>query len=215
MAQILPEWTNRLPLITLILVLVVSSAVVGGIWYYGSPQYTDVGYRPVQPVPFSHNLHVGDLGMDCRYCHTSVEYSAYANVPPVATCMNCHKVVKPNSEKLAAIRQSVADSVPIQWVRVTQLPGYAYFDHSAHINAGVGCITCHGNVAAMEEVTLSEPFSMGWCLDCHRAPERYLRPVEEVTNMWYEPPPDQEALGRRIVAEKKLNPPEDCSACHR
>ncbi|RME22971.1 MAG: cytochrome C [Candidatus Zixiibacteriota bacterium] len=215
MAQFLPEWTNRLPLLTLIFVLVVITGVVGGIWYFGSPWYTDVGYRPKQPVPYSHKLHAGDLGIDCRYCHTSVETSAYANVPPVATCMNCHRVVKATSDTLLPVRESFASGVPIQWVRVTQLPGYAYFDHSAHINAGVGCITCHGNVAEMETVTLAKPMSMGWCLSCHRNPAPNLRPVSEVTNMWYQPPPNQLALGRKIIKEKNLKPPEDCSGCHR
>ena len=215
MAQIFPKWTNHLPTIAAVGGAVGLIAVVGLVWYYFSPKYTDMGYRPVQPVPYSHKLHAGDLGIDCRYCHTSVENQAHANIPPTQTCMNCHTLVKPDSDKLALVRESFETKRPIQWVRVHNLPGYAYFNHGVHINAGVGCISCHGNVAQMEVVQLAEPLSMGWCLDCHRNPEPNLRPVDQVTNMNWQPPDDMVELGKRLREAKKINPPTQCSACHR
>lgn len=216
MAQLFPKWTNRIPTAAAIGAVVFLVGAVGLVWYYFSPWYTDVGYRPKQPVPYSHKLHAGDLGMDCRYCHTSVEREAHANVPPTRTCMNCHTLVKPESDKLALVRTSFETGRPIKWVRVHQLPEYAYFNHSAHINAGVGCISCHGDIAQMEEVTLSKPLSMSWCLDCHRNPGPNLRPVSEVTNMNYQPPADQADWAAQWIKEKKINPPStDCSGCHR
>ena len=186
--------------------------VIAGIWYYWSPEYTDVGYRPVQPVPYSHKLHVGNLGMDCRYCHTGVEVSPVAMVPPTQTCMNCHTSIKPDSPKLAPIRESWEKGTPMRWVRVHKVPDYAYFDHSAHLRVGVGCESCHGNIAEMEEVELAKPLSMGWCLDCHRAPEAALRPPEMVTVMDYvATAPDE---GARLRAAGQIEPPTHCSACH-
>ena len=143
-------------------------AVVGFFWYYGSPKYTDVGYRPRQPVPYSHKLHAGDLGIDCRYCHYSVEKSAVANIPPTSVCMNCHTLILPESEKLLPVRESWATGEPIKWVRIHKIGEYAYFNHSIHIDRGVSCISCHGNVADMEVVEQKKPLSMGWCLECHR-----------------------------------------------
>jgi hypothetical protein len=193
----------------------VSVTAVAGVWYYFSPEYTDVGYRPVQPVPYSHKLHAGDLGMDCRYCHTSVETSAKANVPPTATCMNCHTMILPESEKLLPIRESFATGRPMEWVRIHNIPDYAYFNHSAHINAGVGCISCHGNVAQMVQVEQKQPLSMGWCLDCHRNPDPNLRPVDQVTNMDWQPPAGQAEFVAQWKKEKQINPPVNCSGCHR
>lgn len=190
-------------------------SAVAGVWYYFSPEYTDVGYRPVQPVPYSHKLHAGDLGVDCRYCHTSVETSAKANVPPTATCMNCHTMILPESEKLLPIRESFATGQPMEWVRIHNIPDYAYFNHSAHVNAGVGCISCHGNVAQMEVVEQQKPLSMGWCLDCHRNPDPNLRPVDQVTNMDWQPPANQAEFVAQWKKEKNINPPVNCSGCHR
>jgi hypothetical protein len=153
--------------------------------------------------------------MDCRYCHIGVEVSAFATIPPTQTCMNCHTLIKTDSEKLAVVRDSWTSGEPIQWIRIHDLPDYAYFNHSAHIHAGVGCISCHGNVAEMETVMQVKPLSMGWCLDCHRNPEMYLRPVDQVTNMKWTPPDDQLILARKIIEEKKLKPPVECSGCHR
>jgi len=215
LAQIFPKWTNHVPTIAAVVGLVTLLGVVGFVWYYFSPEYTDVGYRPIQPVAYSHKVHAGNLGMDCRYCHTGVETQAHANIPPTRTCMNCHTLVKPDSDSLALVRESFASGMPIEWVRVHNLPDYAYFNHSAHVNAGVGCISCHGNVAEMEIVSLHEPLSMGWCLDCHRNPDQHLRPVDQVTNMYYTPPENQAELAARLKAEKDIAPPTECSACHR
>ena len=136
MAQIFPQWANRVPLLIIVGLLVKVVVVVLIIWYYFSPKYTDAGYRPVQPVPYSHKLHAGDLGLDCRYCHTTVETSTVSIVPPTQTCMNCHTLILPESEKLLPVRGSWATQQPLQWVRVHNLPDYAYFDHSAHALAG-------------------------------------------------------------------------------
>ena len=215
MAQIFPKWTNNLPPLLAGGFLFLLTAVTLGFWYYGSPKYTDVGYRPAQPIPYSHKEHAGDLGIDCRYCHTGVERSFEANVPPTQTCMNCHKLILPESEKLLPVRESFASGRPIQWVRVSKVPDFAYFNHAPHLRAGVGCASCHGNVADMEIVQLVEPMSMGWCLDCHRNPDMHLRPVSEITNMKWMPPADQQQFAARVKQEKGLNPPQDCSGCHR
>ncbi len=215
MAQIFPRWTNRIPLFLTAGSVVAAVVLIVFLWYYGSPKYTDVGYRPTQPVPYSHKLHAGDLGIDCRYCHTNVEKSGAANIPPTQTCMNCHNIILPESEKLAPVRESWETGEPVRWVRVHMLPGYAYFNHSAHVTAGVGCESCHGNVARMEKVEQVETLSMGWCLDCHRNPEKELRPLDEVTTMGRTPPENQMEFATRIMEERNINPPTDCSGCHR
>ena len=216
MAQLFPKWTNRLPLFLAAAVFAVLAGIVGFFWYYGSPKLTDVGYRPQQPVPYSHKLHAGDLGMDCRYCHTSVETSAHANVPPTKTCMNCHTMIKTDSEALQPVRDSYTSGESIEWVKVHKSPDYVYFNHSAHINVGVGCASCHGNVAQMELVEIKEPLNMGWCLECHREPDMHLRPLDQVTNMDWTPPENQLQLAAMIRHEKRIKPPiENCSGCHR
>jgi hypothetical protein len=214
-AQIFPKWSNHIPLVAGAAVVLIVAGVVGFFWYFGSPKYTDVGYRPEQPVPYSHKLHAGDLGMDCRYCHSAVEISAHANIPPTQTCMNCHTLILPESEKLLPVRESWTSGKPIEWVRIHKLPDFAYFNHSAHLHAGVGCSTCHGNVADMERVMQVQPLSMGWCLDCHRNPNMYLRRPEEVTNMTWTPPADQLEYAAKVRKEKNIAPPVDCSGCHR
>jgi hypothetical protein len=215
LAQIFPEWTNKLALVAAIAGPVLAVLLIGGVWYYGSPEYLDVGYRPHQPVPYSHKLHVGELGLDCRYCHASVEVSPVANVPPTQVCMNCHKLVARDSEKLAPIRDSMETGFPVRWTRVHHLPDYAYFNHSAHVRAGVGCVSCHGRVDQMEEVMQVEPLSMGWCLDCHRDPAPNLRPVDQVTNMRWSAPSDQAEIAAAMIDELAIHPPVDCSGCHR
>ena len=215
MTQIFPEWTNRLPLY---LVGALATAILGGIgivWYYFSPYYIDVGYRPKQPVEYSHKLHAGDIGIDCRYCHVAVEYSPVAGVPPTQICLNCHQLIKTESEKLLPVRESWTTGRAIEWVRVHKTPDYAYFDHRAHLRAGVGCLSCHGNVAEMEVVIQAEPLSMSWCLDYHRNPDMHLRPSSEVTNMSWEPPDDQLEIAVRLKKDKNISPPVDCSGCHR
>jgi len=210
-----PKWTDVLrPGIALAAVggLVYASIVI----YLGfSPLATDVGYMPNQPVPYSHALHVGQLGMDCRYCHTGVEQTARAAIPPTQTCMNCHSKVRANSEKLIPVRESYATGMPVPWIRVHDLPDFVYFDHSAHVRRGVGCVSCHGRIDTMEVVYQAEPLSMGWCLECHRSPEHHLRPVEFVTQLDWVPEEDQSALGSRLRETNNINPPTDCNTCHR
>lgn len=215
MAQIFPKWSNKAPRMLGVGVLVFGALVTGFFWYYASPKFTDVGYRPKQPVSYSHKLHAGDLGMDCRYCHVGVEHSATAMVPPTATCMNCHNLILPQSEKLLPVRESWINQTPIEWVKVNKVPDYAYFNHSIHLNAGVGCESCHGNVAQMEEVEIKQPLSMSWCLDCHRNPDMHLRSSADITKMGWYAPKNQMALAADIKQAKRLAPPQDCSGCHR
>lgn len=214
MAQMFPKWTNKLPAVLLCVILGGVSFVVFVFWYWFSPKNLEVGYQPIQPVHYSHKLHAGDLGIDCRYCHTGVEVSAVAGVPPTERCMNCHTQVKPNSLKLEPVMESWRTGMPIHWVRVHKVADYAYFDHSAHISVGVGCISCHGRVDQMERVRVVEPLSMGWCLDCHRNPAPHLRPLDQVTNMEYKPTEEWRQIAKLKAAT--LHPPvESCSGCHR
>lgn len=213
MAQIFPRWANEVPRRILLALIILVTASVAGVWYYFSPEYTDVGYAPEQPVPYSHQLHAGELGLDCQYCHSTVTESKQANVPPTQTCMNCHEQILPDSENLAEIRESWETGEPVEWVRVHNLPDYAYFNHAAHVNVGVGCESCHGRVDRMEVVFQKEPLSMSWCLDCHRNPEQYVRPEEEVTTMGYEAE-NQLEMGRDLVAKHNIQPPTYCQSCH-
>lgn len=187
---------------------------------YGfSPAATDVGYMPTQPVPYSHAVHAGKLGMDCRYCHTTVETAAHAAVPPTQTCMGCHTALRADSPRLEAVRQSFATGLPVNWVRVHDLADFVYFNHSAHVSRGVGCVSCHGRVDRMEVVYQKQPLSMAWCLECHRNPEPHLRPVEFVTKMDFDASADlgltQAELGAKLRRELNINPSVDCSTCHR
>lgn len=186
--------------------------------YIAAPGTQRIGYEPKQPVPYSHALHAGLVGMDCRYCHNTVEVSPHASIPPTQTCMNCHTNIRGTSEKLIAIRESYATGMPVPWVRVHDLPDFVYFNHSAHVNRGVGCVSCHGRIDKMEVVHQAQPLTMGWCLGCHRDPEPYLRPNEEITNMSYVPLEDQASLGKRLREEYQIrerNKLTDCSLCHR
>jgi len=215
LAQIFQKWTNKIPIYIAVSLSFLIIFVVAFIWYYGSPKYTDVGYRPIQPVPYSHKLHAGDLGLDCRYCHYDVEYSAVANIPPSQVCMNCHRLVGTTSEKLLKLRESWVNGEPIEWVRVHKLADYAYFNHQAHLRAGVGCSSCHGNIAQMDVVKQVQPLSMSWCLDCHRNPDQSLRPPDQITSMNWTPPENQTQFANKTKIEKNINPPVDCSGCHR
>jgi len=215
LAQLFPKWTNKIPAYLVAGMAFGALAIVGFIWYYFSPWYTDVGYQPKQPVAFSHKLHADDLGLDCRYCHNFVEFSAHANVPPTQTCMNCHKLILPDSEKLLPIRESWSKSIPMRWIRVHKLPDYVYFNHSVHLSAGIGCASCHGNIAWMAVVTQNQPLSMSWCLDCHRDPRMHIRPRSELTNMQWRPPDNQLEFADKTMKEKNISPTTDCSGCHR
>lgn len=207
-----PRWSNKvLPMALLFGVAPAGAAVTGGLWYYGTNKHIEVGYAPVQPIEYSHKLHAGDMGIDCRYCHSTVERSGFSQIPPTETCMNCHAKVKTDSPKLPALRESFASDKPIPWVKVHKLPDYVYFDHSAHLAAGVGCTSCHGRVDQMVRVQQEKPLSMGWCLECHRDPSAHLRDPSEVTKMdWAGPARPNGADGRRAV-----QPPTHCSGCHR
>jgi hypothetical protein len=177
-----------------------------------------------QPVPFSHQHHVGPLGIDCRYCHTSVEDTAFAGLPPTKTCMNCHQQIWVGSQMLAPVRESYRSGRSIPWQRVHNLPGFVYFDHSIHIHKGVGCVSCHGRVDEMPLIWQEKSLLMEWCLECHREPERFLRPHEQVFNMVWQPederddsgrPYDQLRLGQRLVGEYQIQKLTSCSTCHR
>ncbi len=208
--QIFPRSLNLLPLVAAVALAVGGGVATFIVAYYFSFWNVQVGYAPVQPVPFSHRVHAGQLGMDCRYCHANVERSGEAMVPPTQTCMGCHSVVRPESASLRPVRESWETGEPVEWVRVHNLPDHAYFDHSVHLSAGVGCASCHGRIDQMEVVTLQTPLSMSWCLDCHRNPEPNLRPVSEITNMAWEAEP-----GEEIEYARYVTPPETCSGCHR
>jgi hypothetical protein len=210
--QIFPRSLNYLPLIGALAATLGGAGLTFAIWYYGSPMNTQVGYAPVQPVPYSHKLHAGEMGMDCRYCHANVERSAEAMVPPTQTCMGCHAAVKTDSIRLAPVRESWTSGKPVEWTRVHKVPEHVYFDHSVHLAVGVGCASCHGRVDQMEVVRQDQPLSMSWCLDCHRAPGKHLRPKDQITNMAWEPPTDEAEI---LARAEKVNPPQHCSGCHR
>ncbi|QQR88767.1 MAG: cytochrome c3 family protein [Myxococcales bacterium] len=208
--QIFPRKLNLLPVIAGIVTVGALVGITLGVWYYFSPKNLQVGYAPEQPVPYSHRVHAGQLGIDCRYCHSSVEVSQEAAIPPTQTCMGCHAIVKADSARLRKLVASWKSGDPMEWVRVHKLPEHSYFDHSVHLAAGVGCASCHGRIDKMEVVEITQPISMSWCLDCHRNPGPHLRPLDQITNMEWEPKPDQANANVASVA-----PPKHCSGCHR
>jgi len=213
-----PPWLDRARPLAGVLVAIGPLYLVGLLYYAGSPRTTDVGYCPQQPVPFSHAKHAGELGIDCRYCHNTVEKADFAAVPPTSTCMNCHALIATDSRNLLPVQESAASGKPVPWVRVHDLPDYAYFSHSAHVSKGIGCVSCHGRIDRMERVYQVNTLSMGWCLDCHRNPGPNLRPQEAITVMedWV-PGEDAAVLQNRLL--KQYNIPArastDCSTCHR
>jgi hypothetical protein len=219
MGQIFPRSANltaRLSIFALLL-LVAELLLITGV-YFRSNYFRQVNVAIEQPVAFSHQLHADIVGLECQYCHVSVDKSYFANIPATETCMTCHSQIKTNSPKLEAVRASYADGNPIEWVKVYDLPNFVYFNHSIHVAKGVGCATCHGQVNEMPVVWQQQALYMGWCLDCHRAPEQYLRPREEVYNMEYTAPANQLELGRRLAAEYGVMPPDqltNCYVCHR
>lgn len=215
MAQLFPKWSNKVPKRLLLSVNLLLLAVIFGFWYWGSPKFTQVGYAPVQPIDYSHRLHVSELGIDCQFCHTSVWESARAGIPSTETCMTCHVQIATDSPRLQPLRDSWESGLPVEWVHIHKLAGFAYFNHSAHVNVGVGCATCHGRVDRMEVVMQAEPLSMGWCLDCHNNPAPYLRPVEEVTNMAWQPDENHFEFAQMVISRKNIAPPIYCNACHR
>ena len=218
MSHLFPKSANRLPLQIIIFLVVAGGIVTAAVNYYATPKYTRVGYAPIQPVPFSHALHNGDLGIDCRFCHSTVEKAGHAAVPTSQTCMNCHSQVKNQSALLAPIRASYESGDSVEWVRVHQAPDYVYFDHAVHVNRGVSCVECHGQVNEVEVVTHSKPLSMGFCLDCHRDPAPSLRDPKLVTQLDWEHPEGkagQRADGEKFIHDWNINPPQSCTGCHR
>ena len=192
--------------------------IAGVVWLFllldRSSYNTGQGVTLAQPVPFSHAHHVSGLGIDCRYCHTSVEVAASAGIPPTATCINCHKLIWNDSPMLEPVRASYADGEPIAWARVHDLPDYVYFNHSIHVAKGIGCDSCHGRIDQMKLVYQDASLQMEWCLACHRQPENFVRPREEVFNADWEAE-DQAALGARLADEYGLQSKIYCSTCHR
>ena len=216
MAQIFRPTDNIVTKIFLIISAILPLAIILSMSQFTRSSYvTKVGTPYEQPVPFSHEHHVTELGIDCRYCHTSVERSSFAGIPPTKTCMNCHSQIFPTSPFLEPVRASFRSGQSIVWTRVNDLPDFAYFNHSIHINKGVGCTTCHGPVDRMPLMWQAESLQMSWCIDCHRHPESYVRPREAVFRTDYVPPADQEALGRRLVAEYQIRKLTSCDTCHR
>ncbi|QDU41170.1 hypothetical protein Mal4_55350 [Maioricimonas rarisocia] len=221
-----PTWVNRF-------VPLLGVTILGGAAYLGAvvfaatdPETLNIGHKPSQPVPFSHKTHAGRLKMDCRYCHNTVDKAAFAAVPPTSTCSNCHtgadangsvsvSAIHSDSPNLARIRQSQATGEPVDWLKVHDLPDYVYFDHSAHVNSGVSCVSCHGRVDRMDVVEQVKTLSMTFCLDCHRNPEPHLRPLEHITDLAWVPEEDPEVVGARIRDELNIHPRTNCSTCHR
>jgi hypothetical protein len=212
---VFPRWANKTRQIAGVVLGIAPLYLIGLVWYGFSPKTTDVGFQPKQPVPYSHALHAGELGMDCRYCHNTVEEAGHAAIPPTQTCMNCHTTIWTKSPRLLPVRESSATNKSVEWIKVHDLPDFVYFNHSAHVVRGVGCVSCHGRVDQMVEVYQHAPLSMSWCLQCHRAPEPNLRPPEEVTNMTWTPPGDPVAYGKMLREKNNIAPPTDCSTCHR
>jgi hypothetical protein len=219
MAQIFHRSTNTISRVS----IYGAVFIVAALGYLGwaitqSPYFTDVNVARQQPVPFSHKHHVTDDGIDCRYCHTSIEKSTFAGMPSTHICMSCHSKLWVNSPMLEPVRTSYQTDKSLAWTRVNALPDFAYFDHSIHIHKGVGCTTCHGPVGDMPLTWRANTLYMRWCLDCHKHPERYVRRREDVFGADYKPPKDQLALGRQLVKEYKIKDARqltDCYTCHR
>lgn len=213
-----PKWTNLILPMVIIVGMTAPLYVAFMVAWGFSPVTTDVGYMPAQPVPFSHRVHAGELGIDCRYCHNTVEYAAVAAIPPTATCMNCHVQIHPESDKLAPLHESYETGMPVEWIKVHDMPDYAYFDHSAHVTRGVSCVECHGRIDTMETVYQHERLSMGWCLECHRDPAPHVRNPDLVTQLewgWDMGAAERLAEGAHWLSANHLNPSQDCSTCHR
>jgi hypothetical protein len=216
MAQIFHHSTNPLSRLTL-LALVLLAGIVGlvALAVQRSAYYTGITVPRDQPVQFSHQHHVQGLGFDCRYCHTSVEEVGFAGIPPTHTCMTCHSQIWAEAPILEPVRESYRTGRPMEWTRVHDLPDFVYFDHSIHVDKGIGCVTCHGQVDRMPLMWQETTLYMEWCLECHREPERFVRPREYVFSMDWQPPANQLVLGRELVERYNIRRMTDCSVCHR
>ena len=219
MAQIFARSANVHSKVAIISVVVL---VCGAGWttyaVFWSPYTTYVGVPLEQPVPFSHKHHVGDDGIDCRYCHSSVEKSSFAGLPSTQVCMTCHSQLWNEAPILAPVRNSLTSGRPLQWNRVNDLPDFVFFNHSIHVSKGVGCSTCHGAIDRMPLTWRAQTLYMKWCLECHRAPQNYLRPRDQIYNLHWRPPPDQEKQGARLLREYQVDRTgrlTNCSVCHR
>lgn len=220
MPQVFPRAMNVVSKVSIFGSLLLAAFLAWvAIIYTRSSYGTGVGLAIVQPIPFSHEHHVGILGIDCRYCHTSVEHSSFAGLPPTKTCMNCHSQIWVGSAPIVEpIRESYRTNRSIEWKRVYNLPGFVYFDHSIHVQKGIGCASCHGRIDRMPFTFQVPSLLMEWCLGCHRNPEREIRPREAVFDLTYEKPADQAALGQKLVKQYKVRSPTQltsCSVCHR
>lgn len=218
MAQIFHRSTNFLARLSIFGAIFFIAALGGLSWViYGSSWMTGAEVPYDQPVPFSHQHHVSGLGIDCRYCHTSVEQSSFAGIPPLKTCMTCHSQIWNDSPTLAPVRESYRSGIAIQWTRVHDLPEYVFFNHSIHVSKGIGCASCHGRVDKMPLTWQVASLHMRWCLDCHRAPERFVRPRDQIYTMSWEPPSDQLERGRELVERYRIRTHQltDCVICHR
>jgi len=217
MANLFSRKTNWLPLKLLIIVNVIGMIATAGVYYYFTPKYTRVGYEPMQPVAFQHDIHAKQLGIDCRYCHSYVEVSAHSNIPTTQVCMGCHSQVQKGNPKLKPVYDSWTTGKPVEWVQIHKTPDYVYFNHAVHVNRGVSCYSCHGQVNDMKVVFHDQSLSMAWCLECHRNPENFLRPRDQVFNLDWHPPTgtSQHEMGLKLKQAWKVNPPEDCAGCHR
>jgi hypothetical protein len=216
MPKLFPKSFNKLPLQLTLYLCVVACIATAGVNYYMTPKYTRVGYAPIQPVPYSHKKHVGELGLDCRYCHNFID-TAGSSIPTAQTCMNCHSQIKTASPALAVVRDSFQTGKPVRWVHVHVLPSFVYFDHSIHVNRGISCVECHGKVNEMDVVTQMKPFSMGFCLDCHRDPAAHVRVKADIFNLDSKTIAETKdrAAAVKFVHDWNINPPQSCSACHR
>jgi hypothetical protein len=217
--QVFPQGMNVVAKVTLLGGILAAAFLAWACLIFTRSSYgTGSGLARVQPVPFSHQHHVGDLGIDCRYCHTFVERAALAGIPPTKTCMNCHSQIWVESRVLEPVRHSYQTNESLHWQRVYDLPDFVYFAHSIHVQKGIGCATCHGRIDEMPFTYQYPSLLMEWCLDCHRQPEKHVRPRAEVFNMRYEQPEDQDALGRKLVKEYGIRDSQtltSCSVCHR
>ncbi|NUL81434.1 MAG: cytochrome c3 family protein [Armatimonadetes bacterium] len=218
MPQIFPESSNTIARASLVGgILLVAGTLVTGSQITRHSFGTDAKVAIEQPIPFSHKHHANELGIDCRYCHTTVETSKFAGIPPTETCMSCHSQIWTNSPLLEQLRNSLKDNKPIEWTRVNRLPDFVYFDHSIHVNKGISCFTCHGDVQEMQLTYKNEPFFMKFCLDCHREPELFIRPKDQVLNWKYKAEVNQRELGERLVHDFDIKKGQltDCWTCHR
>ena len=217
MAQVFHRSINWVAKLSLLFLLALAGLALAILLNVNRLDYVShVGLAKDQPVPFSHKHHVTGMGIDCRYCHTSVEESAFAGIPPVETCMTCHSLVWTEAPLLEPVRAAWRDEVPLQWTRVHDLPDFVYFRHDIHIAKGIGCNSCHGPVDQMPLMYKENTLNMEWCLGCHREPEREIRPREQVFDVTWSPPADQERIGPRLVEEYDVQVSQitDCSICH-